>query len=178
MDAICAVRRVRRCRGRAFRRRDGGAWRSAGCSCAQPDILLLLDEPTNHLDAESILWLEHHLAEYNGTIVAITHDRYFLDNVAQWILEIEYGRCIPWEGNYTSWLEQKQKRLEQDEKQKSARQKTLAKELEWIRTNPKGRQTKNKARIKAYEEMAAKNSRSGWTSWKSRSRPARDWATR
>ncbi|TWT33983.1 putative ABC transporter ATP-binding protein [Posidoniimonas corsicana] len=121
----------------------------------QPD-LLLLDEPTNHLDAESILWLEHHLAQYNGTIVAITHDRYFLDNVAQWILEIEYGRCLPFEGNYSAWLDKKAKLLETQEKQKSARQKTLAKELEWIRTNPKGRQTKNKARIKNYEEMAAK----------------------
>ncbi|TWT77812.1 putative ABC transporter ATP-binding protein [Posidoniimonas polymericola] len=121
----------------------------------QPD-LLLLDEPTNHLDAESILWLEHHLAQYSGTIVAITHDRYFLDNVAQWILEIEYGRCIPFEGNYSAWLEKKAKLLETQEKQKSARQKTLTKELEWIRTNPKGRQTKNKARIKNYEEMAAK----------------------
>ncbi|MEM9186233.1 MAG: energy-dependent translational throttle protein EttA [Planctomycetota bacterium] len=120
----------------------------------KPD-LLLLDEPTNHLDAESILWLEHHLAQYDGTIVAITHDRYFLDNVAQWILEIEYGRCYPFEGNYTAWLEQKAKRLEQDEKKKSARQKTLAKELDWIRTNPKGRQTKNKARIKNYEDLVA-----------------------
>jgi ATP-binding cassette ChvD family protein len=124
----------------------------------RPD-LLLLDEPTNHLDAESILWLEHHLAEYKGTIVAITHDRYFLDNVAQWILEIEYGRCIPWEGNYTSWLEQKHKRLELEEKQKSARQKTLAKELEWIRSSPKARQAKSKARIKSYEEMASQEER-------------------
>lgn len=121
----------------------------------KPD-LLLLDEPTNHLDAESIDWLERHLAEYPGTIVAVTHDRYFLDNVAGWILEIEFGRCIPWQGNYTSWLEQKHKRLEQEEKQKSARQRTLSKELEWIRMNPKARQSKNKARIKAYEEMAGK----------------------
>ncbi|TWT86841.1 putative ABC transporter ATP-binding protein [Pseudobythopirellula maris] len=120
----------------------------------KPD-LLLLDEPTNHLDAESILWLERHLAEYAGTIVAVTHDRYFLDNVAQWILEIEFGRCIPFEGNYTSWLEQKAKRLEQDEKKKSARQKTLTKELEWIRSSPKARQTKNKARISSYEKMVA-----------------------
>ena len=120
----------------------------------KPD-LLLLDEPTNHLDAESINWLERHLAEYAGTIVAVTHDRYFLDNVAGWILEIEYGRCIPWEGNYTSWLEQKRKRLETEEKQKSARQKTLAKELEWIRSSPKARQAKSKARISAYEKMAA-----------------------
>ena len=121
----------------------------------KPD-LLLLDEPTNHLDAESIEWLEHHLAAYEGTIVAVTHDRYFLDNVAGWILEIEYGRCLPFEGNYTRWLEQKAKRLEQEEKEKSARQKTLAKELEWIRSSPKARQTKSKARIKSYEEMAAK----------------------
>ncbi len=120
----------------------------------QPD-LLLLDEPTNHLDAESILWLERHLAEYAGTIVAVTHDRYFLDNVAGWILEIEYGNCIPWEGNYTSWLEQKAKRLATDEKKKSARQKTLTKELEWIRSSPKARQAKNKARISSYEKMAA-----------------------
>ena len=120
----------------------------------KPD-LLLLDEPTNHLDAESINWLERHLAEYAGTIVAVTHGRYFLDNVAGWILEIEYGRCIPWEGNYTSWLEQKRKRLETEEKQKSARQKTLAKELEWIRSSPKARQAKSKARISAYEKMAA-----------------------
>ncbi|MEO1496730.1 MAG: energy-dependent translational throttle protein EttA [Planctomycetota bacterium] len=120
----------------------------------QPD-LLLLDEPTNHLDAESILWLERHLAEYPGTIVAVTHDRYFLDNVAGWILEIEYGRALPFEGNYTAWLEQKAKRLEQDEKQKSARQKTLTKELEWIRSSPKARQTKSKARISSYEKMAA-----------------------
>lgn len=120
----------------------------------QPD-LLLLDEPTNHLDAESILWLERHLAEYSGTIVAVTHDRYFLDNVAGWILEIEYGNCIPWEGNYTSWLEQKAKRLATDEKKKSARQKTLTKELEWIRSSPKARQAKSKARISSYEKMAA-----------------------
>ncbi len=120
----------------------------------QPD-LLLLDEPTNHLDAESIHWLERHLDEYPGTIVAVTHDRYFLDNVAGWILEIEYGRALPFEGNYTSWLEQKAKRLAQEEKTKSARQKTLAKELEWIRSSPKARQAKSKARISSYEKMAA-----------------------
>ncbi|MEQ8846744.1 energy-dependent translational throttle protein EttA [Botrimarina sp.] len=120
----------------------------------QPD-LLLLDEPTNHLDAESIQWLERHLADYAGTIVAVTHDRYFLDNVAQWILEVEYGRAIPFEGNYTRWLEQKAKRLEIEEKQKSARQKTLAKELEWIRSSPKARQSKSKARIASYEKLAA-----------------------
>ncbi|QDT69564.1 putative ABC transporter ATP-binding protein [Planctomycetes bacterium MalM25] len=120
----------------------------------KPD-LLLLDEPTNHLDAESIHWLERYLKDYAGTIVAVTHDRYFLDNVAGWILEIEYGRAIPFEGNYTAWLEAKAKRLEQEEKKKSARQKTLSKELEWIRSNPKARQTKSKARIASYEKMAA-----------------------
>ena len=120
----------------------------------KPD-LLLLDEPTNHLDAESIHWLERYLAEYNGTIVAVTHDRYFLDNVASWILEIEYGRAYPFEGNYSAWLEQKAKRLEMDEKKKSARQKTLAKELEWIRSSPKARQAKSKARISSYEKMAS-----------------------
>ncbi|MBL9161377.1 MAG: energy-dependent translational throttle protein EttA [Planctomycetaceae bacterium] len=119
-----------------------------------PD-LLLLDEPTNHLDAESVAWLERHLADYNGTIVAVTHDRYFLDNVAGWILEIEYGRGLPFEGNYTSWLEQKQKRLKLEEKQESARQRALAKELEWIRMAPKARQAKSKARVNAYEKMVA-----------------------
>ncbi len=120
----------------------------------RPD-LLLLDEPTNHLDAESIAWLERHLAEYTGTVVAVTHDRYFLDNVAQWILELDRGRGIPWEGNYTSWLQQKRDRLKLEEKQASARQKTLDKELEWVRLAPKARQAKNKARIAAYEKMSA-----------------------
>lgn len=120
----------------------------------KPD-LLLLDEPTNHLDAEAVQWLEHHLAEYSGTVVAVTHDRYFLDNVAGWILELDRGQGIPWEGNYSSWLEQKQKRLEQEEKQATARQKTLARELEWIRMAPKARQAKSKARISAYEQLAA-----------------------
>lgn len=124
----------------------------------KPD-LLLLDEPTNHLDAESIAWMERHLAEYPGTIVAVTHDRYFLDNVAGWILELDRGEGIPWEGNYSSWLEQKRKRLEQEEKKKTARQKTLARELEWIRMNPKARQAKSKARVKAYEQMAAEEFR-------------------
>ena len=119
----------------------------------KPD-LLLLDEPTNHLDAESIAWLERHLAEYAGTIVAVTHDRYFLDNVASWILEIERGKGLPFEGNYTSWLEQKRKRLELEEKQESARQRTLKRELEWVRMAPKARQSKSKARISAYEQMA------------------------
>ncbi|MCC9604741.1 energy-dependent translational throttle protein EttA [Blastopirellula sp. JC732] len=120
----------------------------------KPD-LLLLDEPTNHLDAESILWLEHHLQAYRGTIVAITHDRYFLDNVAGWILELEFGRSYPYEGNYSSWLEQKQKRLALEEKQSEARQKFLANELEWIRSSQKAKQSKGKARINAYEKLAA-----------------------
>lgn len=120
----------------------------------KPD-LLLLDEPTNHLDAESVAWLERHLAEYEGTIVAVTHDRYFLDNVAGWILELDRGEGYPFEGNYTSWLEQKSKRLEQEEKKKSARQRAMKQELEWVRMAPKARQSKNKARLQAYEKMAA-----------------------
>jgi ATP-binding cassette ChvD family protein len=120
----------------------------------RPD-LLLLDEPTNHLDAESVAWLERHLAEYAGTIVAVTHDRYFLDNVAGWILELDRGQGIPWQGNYTSWLQQKQARLKREEKKASARQRTLARELEWVRMAPKARQAKNKARIKAYESLVA-----------------------
>jgi sulfate-transporting ATPase len=119
----------------------------------RPD-LLLLDEPTNHLDAESVAWLERHLAEYPGTVVAVTHDRYFLDNVAGWILELDRGQGIPWEGNYSSWLEQKKNRLVQEEKAASARQKSLDRELEWIRMAPRARQAKSKARIKAYEEMS------------------------
>src|SRR5690606_21900872 len=120
----------------------------------KPD-LLLLDEPTNHLDAESVAWLERFLAEYKGTVVAVTHDRYFLDNVAGWILELDRGHGIPWEGNYSSWLEQKQKRLEQEEKQETARQRTLQRELEWIRQSPRARQAKSKARITAYEKLLA-----------------------
>ena len=118
----------------------------------EPDMLLL-DEPTNHLDTESVAWLERFLAEFRGTVVAVTHDRYFLDNVAKWILELDRGAGIPWEGNYTSWLEQKQKRLAVEEKQASARQKTLERELEWVRMAPRARQAKNKARIRAYEEL-------------------------
>src|SRR5690606_2364151 len=118
----------------------------------EPD-LLLLDEPTNHLDAESVAWLEHHLAEFKGTIVAVTHDRYFLDNVAEWILELDRGEGIPWKGNYSSWLEQKKQRLAQEEKQESARQRTLERELEWIRMAPRARHAKSKARINAYEEL-------------------------
>jgi len=119
-----------------------------------PD-LLLLDEPTNHLDAESVAWLEQHLAEYKGTIVAVTHDRYFLDNVAGWILELDRGRGIPYEGNYSAWLEQKQVRLAQEERTEKARQRTIAAELDWVRTNPKGRRTKSKARLARYEELVA-----------------------
>jgi ATP-binding cassette ChvD family protein len=118
----------------------------------EPDMLLL-DEPTNHLDAESVAWLERHLAEFPGTVVAITHDRYFLDNVAKWILELDRGRGIPWEGNYTSWLEQKRMRLATEEKQASARQRTLERELEWVRLAPRARQAKSKARIQKFEEL-------------------------
>ena len=118
----------------------------------QPDVLLL-DEPTNHLDAESILWLEQHLQQYKGTVIAVTHDRYFLDNVAGWILELDRGEGIPWKGNYSSWLDQKTKRMAQEEKQASKRRKTLERELEWVRMNPKGRQSKSKARLNNYESM-------------------------
>jgi energy-dependent translational throttle protein EttA len=119
---------------------------------AEPDILLL-DEPTNHLDAESVAWLENHLQEYAGTVIAVTHDRYFLDNVAGWILELDRGHGIPWKGNYSSWLEQKQQRLAQEEKSASARQKTLERELEWLKMTPKAQQTKRKARINAYDQL-------------------------
>ena len=125
---------------------------------SKPDMLLL-DEPTNHLDAESVAWLEHHLRDYKGTVVMVTHDRYFLDNVTGWILELDRGQGIPYEGNYTSWLEQKQKRIEQEAREESARQKTLANEMEWIRKNPKARQAKSKARINAYEELLSEASK-------------------
>ena len=125
---------------------------------SRPD-LLLLDEPTNHLDAESVAWLERFLQEYEGTIVAVTHDRYFLDNVAGWILELDRGAGIPWEGNYSSWLEQKRNRLQQEEKTESARQKTLERELEWVRLAPRARQAKSKARLQAYEKMLAEEGR-------------------
>ncbi|RUA27440.1 MAG: energy-dependent translational throttle protein EttA [Bacteroidetes bacterium] len=118
----------------------------------EPDVLLL-DEPTNHLDAESVHWLEHHLQQYKGTVIAVTHDRYFLDNVAGWILELDRGEGIPWKGNYSSWLDQKQKRLAQEEKSESKRQKTLQRELEWVRMAPKARQAKSKARLSSYEKM-------------------------
>ena len=119
---------------------------------SKPDILLL-DEPTNHLDAETVAWLEGHLQQYQGTVIAVTHDRYFLDNVAGWILELDQGRGIPWKGNYSSWLEQKQDRLRQEEKSESDRQKTLQRELEWVRMTPRAKQQKNRARLRAYEEL-------------------------
>ena len=122
----------------------------------QPDVLLL-DEPTNHLDTESIQWLEEHLRQYKGTVIAVTHDRYFLDNVAGWILELDRGEGIPWKGNYSSWLEQKSKRLEMEEKQESKRRKTLERELEWVRMAPKARQAKSKARLGAYEKLASQD---------------------
>lgn len=122
----------------------------------EPDILLL-DEPTNHLDAESVHWLEHHLHNYKGTVIAVTHDRYFLDNVAGWILELDRGKGIPFEGNYSGWLEQKSKRLQQEQKQASKRQKTLERELEWAKMNPKGRQTKQKARLKNYDKLMSQD---------------------
>lgn len=124
----------------------------------KPDVLLL-DEPTNHLDAESVAWLEQHLDRYEGTVIAVTHDRYFLDNVAGWILELDRGEGIPFEGNYSSWLDQKKKRLAQEEKEESKRQKTLQKELEWIQQNPKGRRSKSKARINQYEELLSEERR-------------------
>ena len=122
----------------------------------EPDVLLL-DEPTNHLDAESVHWLEHHLAQYKGTVIAVTHDRYFLDNVAGWILELDRGEGIPWKGNYSSWLDQKSKRLAQEQKQVSKRQKTLERELEWVRMAPKGRQTKQKARLSNYDKLLSQD---------------------
>src|SRR6266568_1628642 len=118
----------------------------------KPDILLL-DEPTNHLDAESVAWLEHHIQQYEGTVIAVTHDRYFLDNVAGWILELDRGHGIPWEGNYSSWLEQKSQRLEQEEKSDVSRERTLARELEWVQMSPRARQAKSKARLQAYDAM-------------------------
>ena len=124
----------------------------------EPDVLLL-DEPTNHLDAESVYWLEQHLKQYKGTVIAVTHDRYFLDNVAGWILELDRGEGIPWKGNYSSWLDQKQKRLAQEEKTESKRQKALERELEWVRMNPKGRQAKGKARLSNYEKLISQETK-------------------
>ncbi len=124
----------------------------------EPDVLLL-DEPTNHLDAESIDWLEQHLKQYKGTVIAVTHDRYFLDNVAGWILELDRGEGIPWKGNYSSWLEQKSKRLAQEEKTESKRQKTLERELEWVRMAPKARQAKGKARLSNYAKLISEETK-------------------
>ena len=123
---------------------------------SNPDMLIL-DEPTNHLDAESVAWLERFLQNFPGTVVAVTHDRYFLDNVAGWILELDRGHGIPWQGNYSSWLEQKQKRLETEERSEKARQKSMKAELEWVRSNPKGRQSKSKARLKRFEEISSQD---------------------
>ncbi len=136
---------------------SGGEKRRVALCClllSKPDMLLL-DEPTNHLDAESVDWLEQYLARFPGTVVAITHDRYFLDNSCEWILELDRGEGIPWQGNYSSWLEQKEQRLEQEAKSESAHRKTVEKELEWVRQNPKGRRAKNKARVSAFEELAS-----------------------
>ena len=149
----CACRRATPT-SRRSRAASSAASRCAGC-CSQPADMLLLDEPTNHLDAESVAWLERFLKEYPGTVVAVTHDRYFLDNVAGWILELDRGAGIPWEGNYSSWLEQKDQRLTQEEKEASARQRTLERELEWVRMAPRARQAKSKARLTRYEEMLA-----------------------
>ncbi len=141
----------------------------------RPD-LLLLDEPTNHLDAESVAWLERHLEDYPGTVVSITHDRYFLDNAAQWILELDRGQGIPWEGNYSSWLEQKQARLALEEKQESSRRKQLAKELEWVRMSPRARVAKNRRNSSATSRWPARRPTSATRPSSSRSRPARTWA--
>ena len=138
----------------ALGRREAPRRARAPAALQTPDVLLL-DEPTNHLDAESVEWLEHYLAGFPGTVIAVTHDRYFLDNVAGWILELDRGKGIPFEGNYTRWLEQKEARLRTEEKQASSRQKTLAQELEWVRQNAKGRRTKSKARLAAYDELQA-----------------------
>ncbi len=140
----------------------------------EPDVLLL-DEPTNHLDAESVLWLEEHLQQYKGTVIAVTHDRYFLDNVAGWILELDRGEGIPWKGNYSSWLDQKQQRLAKEEKTESKRQKTLQRELEWVRMAPKARQAKSKARLGAYEKMLDEDATARKISWRSSSLPDHAW---
>ena len=137
-------------------REFSGGWRMRamlGKLLLQAPDLLLLDEPTNHLDAESVLWLEQHLAQYSGTVIAVTHDRYFLDNVAGWILELDRGEGIPWKGNYSSWLEQKSNRMAQEEKVASKRRKTLERELDWVRQGSKGRQTKQKARLQNYDKL-------------------------
>ncbi len=141
----------------------------------EPDILLL-DEPTNHLDAESVAWLEQHLQRYAGTVIAVTHDRYFLDNVAGWILELDRGYGIPWKGNYSSWLQQKQERLSREEKQESQRQKTLQRELEWVNMSPNARQAKGKARISAYEKLLTQKWKKPSLTWKFLCRRDLAWA--
>ncbi len=143
---------------------------------SKPDMLLL-DEPTNHLDAESVAWLERFLHEYPGTVVAVTHDRYFLDNVAGWILELDRGHGIPWEGNYSSWLEQKERRLELEEKTEAARVKTMKQELEWVRANPKGRHAKSKARLARFDELQTTEFQARNETNESISRRVRAWAT-
>ena len=159
-DGSAAAARRRTPTSPSFRAASAAAWRSASCCCAQPD-LLLLDEPTNHLDAETTAWLEKHLREYPGAVMIITHDRYFLDNVTGWILELDRGRGIPYEGNYTAYLEAKAKRMQQEGREDDARQKAITREREWIASSPKARQAKSKARIKAYDELvdAADNRR-------------------
>ncbi len=137
---------------------SAAVWQCAACCLQEPDVLLL-DEPTNHLDAESIDWLEQFLKNYKGTVIAVTHDRYFLDNVAGWILELDRGEGIPWKGNYSSWLDQKAKRLAQEEKTESKRQKTLERELEWVRMAPKARHAKSKARLANYEKLASEETK-------------------
>ncbi len=143
---------------------------------SSPD-LLLLDEPTNHLDAESVAWLERFLEAYKGTVMAVTHDRYFLDNVAGWILELDRGKGIPFQGNYSSWLEQKEARLAAEEKQAGARRRTIQRELEWVRSSPTARHAKSKARLASYERLLPRTSRPGWTRSRSTSRPVPGWAT-
>jgi len=155
LEELIAEFRLEKVRTNAGNRLSGGERRRVALCrllLEKPDMLLL-DEPTNHLDAESVAWLERFLHDYEGTVVAITHDRYFLDNVAGWILELDRGEGIPWEGNYSSWLEQKEKRLEQEQAAENARQKSIAKELEWVRQNPKGRQAKSKARMARFDEL-------------------------
>ena len=158
---------------------SAAASRCAGCCCQRPD-LLLLDEPTNHLDAESVDWLERFLQEYAGTVVAITHDRYFLDNVAKWILELDRGRGIPFEGNYSTWLEQKQERLAREEKANEARQRTLDRELEWVRMAPQGPPGQGQGPPRRVREAAdrAEAEPTPATASRSRSRPGRASATR
>ena len=173
----CAVRRRTR-RSRSCPAANAVVSRLCRLLLQKPDILLL-DEPTNHLDAESVAWLEHHLQSYAGTIIAVTHDRYFLDNVAGWILELDRGEGIPWKGNYSSWLEQKAgTSAARRESLKASGRRRLQRELEWIRMSPKARHAKGKARINAYESHCwTRSPRSGAKIWRSPFRPGRVWAT-